>query len=84
MKKFGLVQLSPIKEHYSLLYSCEVRTGKLPYGPFLESSMLEKRNKILIQAHKSKVVFQGLKTLVFLNYNLPCFGIGRHSRLLSR
>ena len=68
MKRFGLVYLRPIKEHYSLLHSSEGKLGRLPYGPFFESSMLGKRNKISILAHKSKVVFQGSKFLVFLNY----------------
>lgn len=34
VKKFGLMHLRPIKEHYSLLHSCKGKTGKLPYGPF--------------------------------------------------
>lgn len=69
MKKFGLMHLRPIKEHYSLLHSCEGKAGKLPYGSFFESFTIGRRNKILILAHKSEVVFQGLKILLFLNYN---------------
>lgn len=62
----------PIKEHCRLLHSCEGKAGKLPYGPlifFFFSFTLGRRNKILILLHKSKVVFQGLKILLFLNYN---------------
>lgn len=63
------MHLRPIKKPYSLLHSCEGQTGKLPYGHFFKSSTLGRRNKISILAHKSNMVFPGLKILLFLNYN---------------
>lgn len=42
--------------------------GKLPLGLFF-SFTLGRKDETLILAHKSKVVFQGLKILLFLNYN---------------
>lgn len=67
------MHLRPIKEHYSSLHPCENKAGKLHMppspSPLFESSTLGRRNKILILDHKSKVIFQGLKISLFLNYN---------------
>lgn len=63
------MHLSPIKERYSLLHPCEGRGEELPNSPalpapFFESFTLGRRNKILILAHKSKVVFLRFENLI--------------------